>query len=542
MIRIAQLKLRPEEDEAELYKKLCRKLKLRKEDILSWKIVKKSIDARKKEDIQIVFQVDVEIKKKESAIIDYLKNAQVQLIKEESYRFTEPGAEPLKNRPVIAGTGPAGLFCGYMLAKAGYCPILLERGGPVDERAETVTTFWKTGILDPECNVQFGEGGAGTFSDGKLNTLVKDPAHRGKKVLEIFARMGAGEEILYEQKPHIGTDVLKHVIKNLRREIEQAGGEFHFHSKVSGLDTDGGRLTGIHVSGTKKEEEKFFPADCLVLAIGHSARDTFKLLYEKRLDMKAKSFAVGLRVEHPQQMIQVSQYGETFAGLLAPAPYKLTARSKDGRGVYSFCMCPGGYVVNASSEPGMTAVNGMSNRSRDGRNANSAMIVTVSPEDFGNGHPLSGIAFQRELEKTAYELGGGRVPIQLYGDFKEDRMSRSLGDVLPDTMGGNHFANLRRLLPEYLNKALIEGIEQCGKKLRGFSRYDAVLSGVESRTSSPIRIERNDSMEANIPGIYPCGEGAGYAGGITSAAMDGMKVAEAIASRFSPRFLQSRKD
>lgn len=533
MIRITQLKLRPEEKETELLPKICRKLKIREEEILSWKITKKSIDARKKDEIYFICQVDVEVKKKEENLVKRLKGTDVRMVNEAAYHFPKAAPELKGIRPVIAGMGPAGLFCGYMLAEAGLSPILLDRGGPVEERENAVQKFWKTGILDPECNVQFGEGGAGTFSDGKLNTLVKDPMLRGRKVLEIFAEMGAGGEILYEQKPHIGTDVLKQVLKNMRTKIEEMGGEFHFYTKVSDLETENGILKGIYLTDTRNpdQERKFFPVSYLVLAIGHSARDTFQMLYEKELQMRAKSFAVGLRIEHPQQMIQVSQYGEHYAGILPPAPYKLTAKASDGRGVYSFCMCPGGYVVNASSEPGRTAVNGMSNRKRDGRNANSAMIVTVSPEDFGDGHPLSGVAFQRQLETNAYRLGGGKVPVQLYGDYKENRPSTSFGEVFPDTKGKNVLSNLRSIFPDFLNRALIEGIEQCGKKLSGFNRYDAVLSGVESRTSSPVRIERNENLESSISGIYPCGEGAGYAGGITSAAMDGIRVAEAIVSK-----------
>ena len=541
MIRITQIRLRPEESEELLLPRICKKLRLSEADVKSYKITKKSIDARKKEELTFIYQVDVEIKKKESQVLRHLKESEARIIKESGYRFPECGSEQLSHRPVIVGTGPAGLFCGYMLAKAGFCPILLERGGPVEERDQAVQHFWETGILDTECNVQFGEGGAGTFSDGKLNTLVKDPAFRGRKVLEIFAAMGAGEEILYEQKPHIGTDVLKVVLKNMREEIERMGGEFRFHSKVTDLELSGGRITGVHIKDTKKTDsassddgEIYLPAERLILAIGHSARDTFQMLYEKKLSMHAKAFAVGLRIEHPQDMIQFSQYGERYGKLLPPAPYKVTARASDGRGVYSFCMCPGGYVVNASSEKEMTAVNGMSNHDRAGRNANSAMIVTVSPEDFGDGHPLSGVKFQRELERRAWQLGKGLVPIQLYGDFKAGRRSTGPGEILPATMGGAVYTNLREILPEKLNLALQEGIDACGRRIKGFDRYDAVLSGVESRTSSPVRIERNEELESSVEGIYPCGEGAGYAGGITSAAMDGIRVAEMLAMRFSP--------
>lgn len=529
MIRVTQISLKPEEGEELLLPRLCRRLKVKEADIEGFRIVKKSIDARKKEELHLVYQLDVKLRANEGAVLKRLKPSQAHRVNETGYEPPRAGETPLLHRPVIAGTGPAGLFCGYLLAEAGYAPILLERGGPVREREQAVERFWKTGVLDPECNVQFGEGGAGTFSDGKLNTMVKDPAGRGRRVLELFASFGAGEEILYEQKPHIGTDVLKGVLENMRARILSMGGEFRFHTALQGLDLAGGALRGLFLSGGQ-----YLPADRLVLAIGHSARDTFQMLYEAGLSMQPKAFAVGLRIEHPQKMIQTVQYGSHYGPLLPPASYKVTARAKDGRGVYSFCMCPGGCVVNASSEPGRLAVNGMSGRARDGRNANSAMIVTISPEDFGDGHPLSGVAFQRELEERAFLLGGGRIPIQLFGDFKLERATKDLGGVVPDTRGETAFADLRRLLPEYLNRALIEGITQCAKRLPGFDRYDAVLSGVESRTSSPLRILRDESLQSSVRGVYPCGEGAGYAGGITSAAMDGLKVAEELISRYAP--------
>ncbi len=552
MIRITGIKLMPGEGEELLLSKICKKLRLQEEEVKAFHIVKRSIDARKKEAPFYVYQVDVKVRGREASALKGLKGPEVRLIQKESYRFPGGAGESFRHRPVIAGTGPAGLFCGYMLAKAGFAPILLERGGRVPERVTAVERFWKTGILDTECNVQFGEGGAGTFSDGKLNTMAKDPMLRGRKVLEIFAAMGAGDEILYDSKPHIGTDVLKLVLGNLRREMERLGAEFYFHTKLVDLEVSGGRLSGIFAEEQGSGERRFFETEHLILAVGHSARDTFRMLYDRGLSMHAKSFAVGLRMEHPQSMIQRAQYGERFAGFFPPAPYKVTARASDGRGVYSFCMCPGGYVVNASSEKNRLAVNGMSNRARDGRNANSAIIVTVSPEDFvpfygqeasdgsfrpegdafcpaGRIHPLAGVEFQRRLEERAFFLGDGAVPIQLYGDFKVNRTSTGPGEVLPDTMGKSCYANLRGLLPDFAGRAIIEGVEFWGKKISGFDRYDAVLSGVESRTSSPVRMERDERLRGSIPGIYPCGEGAGYAGGITSAAMDGIRVAEMLA-------------
>ena len=536
MIRMTGIKLRPEEGEELLLSKICRRLRLSEKDIKNYYITKKSIDARKKEAPVWVYQVDVELGRREESVLKGLKGPQIRVAPQEAYQFPKTD-RVFRCRPVIAGTGPAGLFCGYLLALAGYAPVLIERGGPVAEREAAVRKFWETGILDTECNVQFGEGGAGTFSDGKLNTLTKDPMLRGRKVLEIFAAMGAGEEILSDSRPHIGTDVLKEVLQNMRREMEGLGCEFRFHTKLVDLELSGGRLLGIHMEDTKNGERRFMETEHLVLAIGHSARDTFRMLCDRGLSMHAKSFAVGLRIEHPQAMIQAAQYGERFAGHFPPAPYKVTARASDGRGVYSFCMCPGGYVVNASSEKNRLAVNGMSNRARDGRNANSAIIVTVSPEDFepfqgmskGMIHPLSGVEFQRRLEERAFLLGNGAVPMQLFGDFKENRTSVGPGEVLPDTMGTNCYTNLRGLLPDFADRAIIEGIEFWGQKIAGFDRYDAVLSGVESRTSSPVRMERDSGLVGSIPGIYPCGEGAGYAGGITSAAMDGIRVAEMVA-------------
>ena len=551
MIRI-KMKLGPGEGEELLLPRLCHMLRLSEKEIKAYQIRKKSIDARKKEAPFFVYQVDVEVRGREAAVLKRLRGREAQIVKEEAYRFPKGTGTPFLHRPVIVGTGPAGLFCGYMLAKAGAAPILLERGGPVREREAAVERFWRSGLLDTECNVQFGEGGAGTFSDGKLNTLAKDPLLRGRKVLEVFAAMGAGEEILYDNKPHIGTDVLKMVLVNLRREMEGLGCEFFFHMKFVDLEYKGGKLSGIFAEDTGSGERRFFRTDHLVLAIGHSARDTFRMLYDRGLSMHAKAFAVGLRMEHPQAMIQEAQYGKRFAGAFPPAPYKVTARASDGRGVYSFCMCPGGYVVNASSERGRLAVNGMSNRARDGRNANSAVIVTVSPEDFvrfsgrpgdptgvgmsmgaglwpaGGIHPLAGVEFQRRLEERAFALGNGAVPKQLYGDFKAGRGSTGPGEVLPDTMGTNCYTDLRGILPDFVNRAVVEGVDSWGQRIADFDRYDAVLSGVESRTSSPVRMERDEQLMSNVFGVYPCGEGAGYAGGITSAAMDGIRAAEAI--------------
>ena len=544
MIRINQINCKAEAQisEKQLQKKAAETLKLRPEDILSLKIVRRSIDARHKPDIFYSYVLDVTVKQEEK-VLKRSKAKQASIVKPVKYIFPQgspfledPQGEPLRkesNRPVIIGTGPAGLFCGYYLAKARLRPILLERGKDVDSRTKDVEQFWQKGVLLPGSNVQFGEGGAGTFSDGKLNTLIKDKDGRGHAVLETFVRFGAPESILYDAKPHIGTDVLRRVVKGMRKEIEALGGEVRFRSQVTDFHLEKGRIAGVVIN-----EKEVLPCSQVVLAIGHSARDTFEKLYEHGADMEAKAFAVGLRVEHPQSMINLSQYGMEDAGFLGAAPYKVTAQTSVGRGVYSFCMCPGGYVVNASSEPGRLAVNGMSYSGRDGRNANSAIIVAVTPKDFGSDHPLAGVAFQRRLEEKAYELGQGRIPVQRYGDFK-DRVLGSMGQqtdmaeysdspLTPQNKGAWVYADVSQILPPECNQAFVEGMTHFGKLIPGFDRQDALLSGVESRTSSPLRIMRDEGLESNIKGLYPCGEGAGYAGGITSAAMDGLRVAEKI--------------
>ncbi len=533
MIRINQLKLPVTHKKEDIPAKLAKTLKIPQNRIRSWKVVKQSIDARKKDQILFIYTIDVEIENQQQ-LIKKLKNPQITLTKEDSYRFPSAGDIPLSTPPVIAGSGPAGLFCGLMLAEAGYCPIILERGEDVDSRQKKVTRFWLEGILDQHSNVQFGEGGAGTFSDGKLNTLVKDPLNRNKKVLEILVEHGADPEILYINKPHIGTDVLSRIVKNIRKHITDLGGSVIFHAQVTDLEIEAGRLRGVIIN-----HKQHIPAETFVLAVGHSARDTFSMLLGRGVPMKPKPFAVGLRIQHPQSMINEAQYGQnqsyqknTLWQLLGPASYKLTWQTSQKRGIYSFCMCPGGYVVNASSEPGRLAVNGMSNHDRGGKNANSALIVTITPEDFPGDSPLAGVEYQRNLEKTAYEYGHGNIPIQLYGDFKEGHESRGYGEVMPEFKGDVRFANLKEMLPDYLSQSIIEGVEQFEHIICGFSRYDAILAGIESRTSSPVKICRDDRFESEIKGLFPCGEGAGYAGGITSAAMDGIKIAEEIARRY----------
>lgn len=528
MIRISQLKLPVEHTEEALIKKAAKTLRITPEAIRELTIVRQSLDARKKPELYYSYTVDVKTEK-ESAVVHRAKSPNVTISRETAYRFPTCGSEKMNRRPVIIGTGPAGLFCGLMLARHGYKPVLLERGEDVDVRKQKVETFWVSGKLDVRSNVQFGEGGAGTFSDGKLNTLVKDPSGRNSLVLELFCEFGADPAILYQNKPHIGTDVLSEIVKNMRQEILRLGGEVRFRCQATDFVIENGAIQGVVT-----ENGETLPSQVVVLAIGHSARDTFELLYQRGIPMEQKAFAVGLRVQHPQTMINLSQYGRENPGLLGAASYKLARQTGSGRGVYSFCMCPGGYVVNASSEPGRLAVNGMSYHDRAGAGANSALIVTVTPADFPDQTPLGGVAYQRRLEQLAFDCAGGAIPVQLYGDFKAGRASTCLGEISPQMRGAWAFASLREVLPEPLSLSLIEGMESFGQMIRGFDREDALFAGIESRTSSPVRIWREQNLESRVQGLYPCGEGAGYAGGITSAAMDGVKVAEAIAARYCP--------
>ena len=539
MIRINQLKLSVGHTKADMKKKAAKMMRIPEDKILSLVPVRQSLDARKKNELLYIYSLNATVSGKEGAVIKNAKNVNVVLNTEKPYRFPEHGQEPLCHRPVIVGFGPAGMFCGLMLARAGFSPLILERGEDVDSRTQKVEAFWRGGELNPESNVQFGEGGAGTFSDGKLNTLVKDPSGRNKKVLEILAEAGADPSITYINKPHVGTDVLSRVVKNIRQEIIRLGGEIRFGCKLTDFSEAGGRLISVTVS--QREEGGFYreetiPAQAVVLAIGHSARDTFRMLSEKSLDLQAKAFAVGRRIQHPQKQINFSQYGVEEPGSLGAASYKLTKQTSSGRGIYSFCMCPGGFVVNASSETGRLAVNGMSNHDRAGTNANSALIVTVTPEDFPSPGPLGGVEFQRRLEEAAFNCGKGKIPVQLYGDFKAGTLSRAFGDVEPAFKGGYSFGNLREVLNPSLTDAMTEGIDSFGRIIDGFDRPDAILAGIESRTSSPVRIPRTPELESAVRGLYPCGEGAGYAGGITSAAMDGIRTAEMIVTRFSPSF------
>lgn len=531
MIRIQQLKLRPGHTQRDLYERAARCLRIEENQIERLEILKQSIDARKKPEIWLTYTVDVTLRGiKEEKCLARCRDKNVSAAVLKKYAFPEPGTRRLADRPVIIGTGPAGLFCGYLLAAHGYRPVLLERGRDVDQRKADVEAFWGGEGLNPESNVSFGEGGAGTFSDGKLNTLIKDKEGRGRRALEIFVENGAQPEILYEGKPHIGTDVLTEVVKSMRNRILEWGGEVRFQSRADALITEGRAVKGVVLAN-----KETIPSSCVVLAIGHSARDTFAWLEETGVEMEAKAFAVGLRVEHPQWLINDAQYGTKNPQNLPPSPYKVTAQTKNGRGVYSFCMCPGGFVVNASSEAGRLAVNGMSYSRRDSSNANSAIIVSVTPKDYGSDNALAGVAFQRELEERAWKAAGGAIPVQRYGAFTDAAGEGYIPDsFLPCIKGKWEFADVAGILPQAIYDSFVEGMACFGQIIPGFDDKNALVSGIESRTSSPVRISRNEKLQANLSGLYPCGEGAGYAGGIMSAAMDGMRIAEAIASEYAP--------
>ena len=526
MIRVRQIKLNIEDDSREsLIKAIAKKLKIKESEIKNITIIKRSLDARYKPDLYYVYEADVEVVNEEVILV---RNKSLDVVKSlnEEYVMPQKGNVLLNKRPIVVGSGPAGLFCSYLLSKMGYKPIILERGEKVEDRIKTVEKFFSDGILNKESNVQFGEGGAGTFSDGKLNTLTKDKFNRCKFVFETFVECGANPEILYDNMPHIGTDILRIVVKNMREKIISMGGEFRYNSCLTDINIEDNKIKSVIVN-----DREVIDTSILVLAIGHSARDTFRMLYERGLEMVSKPFAVGVRIQHPQEVINNNQYGYGYNKKLKPASYKLTYKSSLGRGVYSFCMCPGGYVVNASSEDGMLAINGMSYYDRGSKNANSAIVVTVTPDDFGN-HPLDGIKYQRELEKNAYELGNGQIPIQKLGDYYDNKISSCCGKIEPIFKGNYGYADLNKLYPDYINKSLKEAIINFGTKIKGFDDNDSIIAGVESRTSSPVRIIRSEDYVSNVLGIYPCGEGAGYAGGITTSAIDGVKVAEAIISKY----------
>lgn len=521
MIRINQLKKEISFDEKNLLNEISNELKINKNDILSFEIVKKSIDARKKTECiyySYVLNVFVKDEKKVKLNNNIVLKEDVKF----SYNYI---LKDRKERPIIIGCGPSGIFCALELVKFGYKPIIIEQGEEVDKRKSTVEYFFKTGILNEKSNVQFGEGGAGTFSDGKLNTSIKDKYNLTNDVLKTFVEFGADESILYTNKPHIGTDKLIVILKNIRHYLISNGCDIYFETKMIDFSLDDNSVKEVLL---QRNDEKFtLYTDKLILAIGHSAKDTFELLYNKKVNIESKSFAVGFRVEHKQELISKNQYGK-FYKMLPPAEYKVTYRSKNKRSVYSFCMCPGGIVVNASSEKGYLVVNGMSNSKRDEENANSAIIVGISSEDFGE-KPLDGLNFIKQIEEKAFNLKNGKIPIQKFIDFKENRETKELGKIKPNVLCMTEYANLRGIYPEFIDEAIIEALEYFGTKIKGFNYDDVVLSGVETRTSSPIRIVRDDNYMCSIANIYVVGEGAGYAGGITSSAIDGIKLARKIA-------------
>ena len=510
-------------DEKDYAKVIANTLNIRKSQVKNVKIAKKAVDARRKNKVYFNMGFTFEYVDEDRLLKTHSK--QVSKVKEYHYDKLTPNNQTI----MVVGSGPAGLFCAYNLARSGQKVILIEQGKCVDERKKDIDTYLETGKLNTQSNVQFGEGGAGTFSDGKLTTGIKD--YRKQFVLNTFYEHGASEDILYLNKPHLGTDVLINVVKNIRKDIEKCG-DVRFETKLVDIIIEDNQLKEVVLEnneGTYKEK-----VDQLVLAIGHSARKTYEMLYQKQLEISQKAFAVGMRIEHSQEFINKSQYGKFYNHpALKAADYKLAVHTSQKRGVYTFCMCPGGYVVNASSEPGRLAVNGMSYQARDSRNANSAMIVTVTPEDFPEKGALGGVEFQRDLERKAWELGKGKIPVQLFGDFCKNQSSEALGDVLPCMKGEYTLANVRSILPKAVGDSIEEGVKFFGKRISGFDREDALLSGIESRTSSPVRIVRDQELVANIGGIYPCGEGAGYAGGITSAAMDGIKVAETVCRKYA---------
>ncbi len=528
MIRLTELRLPLEHTPEALTEAILARLELTPAELIRYEIHKRSPDVRQKNAPQFVYSLDVAVRD-EAAVLDRFKDdAHVGPTPDMRYRFVASGPKTGTLRPVVVGFGPAGIFAALILAQMGFRPLVLERGKKVRERTRDTWDLWRRHELHPESNAQFGEGGAGTFSDGKLYTQIRDPRHLGRKVLTELVKAGAPEEILYVNRPHIGTFRLVSIVEKLRTEIEALGGEIRFQARVEDLVIEDG-----HVRGVVLQEGETIRADHVVLALGHSARDTFEMLARRGVFMETKPFAVGLRIEHPQSLIDRARYGK-YAGhpLLGAADYKLVHHAANGRDVYSFCMCPGGQVVAATSEPGCVVTNGMSQYSRAERNANSALVVNVVPADFGASHVLAGVEFQRKWERRAFALGGGNydAPAQRLADFLAGRPSEHLGEVVPSYQPGVKPADLTEALPGFVVAALREAIPAFDRKIHGFALPDAVLSGVETRTSSPLRITRGkDTQSLNVKGLFPAGEGAGYAGGILSAAIDGIEVAEALA-------------
>ncbi len=527
MLRITELKLALDHPENMIRTAILNRLSISTDQLISYTIFRQGFDARKRNAILLVYTVDVETANEQAILTRLTNDPHISLTPDSTYRFVTQAPKELTLRPIIIGTGPCGLFAGLILAQMGFRPIILERGKEVRERTKDTFGLWRKGQFNPESNVQFGEGGAGTFSDGKLHTQIKDPNHYGRKVLTELVKAGAPPEILHVSKPHIGTFKLVTVVEQIRATIESLGGEIRFQNRVDDIIIDNEQVRGVILANGE-----IINTTHVLLAVGHSARDTFKMLYDRGVYIEAKPFSIGFRIEHPQSLIDTCRFGSNAGHpLLGAADYKLVHHCSNGRSVYSFCMCPGGTVVAATSEAGHVVTNGMSQYSRNERNANSGIVVGITPDDYP-GHPLAGIDFQRRLEAAAFKLGGEtyEAPGQLVGDFLVQRPSSALGSVQPSYTPGVHLCDLSLALPDYAITAIREAIPAFDKKIKGFAMNDAVLTGVETRTSSPIRIKRNEHFQSlNIKGLYPAGEGAGYAGGILSAAVDGIKVAEALA-------------
>ncbi|KUE80605.1 hypothetical protein ATO46_15990 [Aeromonas schubertii] len=528
MIRLTELKLPLDHEEGALLDAIAAKLAIPAGQVLSFSLFKRGYDARKKSNIQLIYTVDVEVANPEPLLARFKSDPQVRQTPDMAYKFVAKAPDNLQERPLVIGFGPCGLFAGLVLAQMGFNPIIVERGKEVRERTKDTFGFWRKRTLNPESNVQFGEGGAGTFSDGKLYSQVKDPHFYGRKVITEFVEAGAPEEILYVSKPHIGTFKLVTMIEKMRAKILELGGEIRFSTRVDDIHMEEGQITGVTLSNGEEIKTRH-----VVLAVGHSARDTFEMLYERGVYMEAKPFSVGFRIEHKQSMIDAARFGPSAGHpILGAADYKLVHHCKNGRTVYSFCMCPGGTVVAATSEEGRVVTNGMSQYSRAERNANSAIVVGISPEQDYPGDPLAGIRLQRELEANAYVLGGETydAPAQKIGDFLKGRKPGELGDVQPSFTPGIHLTDLSKALPAFAIEAIREAIPAFDRQIKGFASEDGLLTGVETRTSSPVCIKRGkDYQSINLKGFYPAGEGAGYAGGILSAGIDGIKVAEAVA-------------